>query len=137
MNQTQINKKNISECVILSVVTLGIYGIYWQYLLVKNIYSIQRNTNSCAEELLCLIFVPFYSIYWWYTRGEDVKQKLTDQNYNPRSNSIAYLILAIFGLNIISMAIMQGDFNSLISNSGAGQIKIAKEEFDFEIEIEE
>ena len=104
-----INAVDIS----LSIITFGIYGIYWLYLLVKNTRSIQKNTTSCTGEMLCLIFVPFYSLYWWYTRGENVKQEFSQHNYASTGNGIVYLILAIFGLSIVSMAIMQCDFNSL------------------------
>ena len=61
-----------------------------------------------------MIFVPFYSLYWWYTRGEKVNQEFSQRNYASTGNGIVYLILAIFGLSIVSMAIMQSDFNSLM-----------------------
>ena len=67
--------------------------------------------------MLCLIFVPFYSLYWWYTRGEKVKQEFSQHNYALTGNGTIYLILAIFGLSIVSMAIMQSDFNSLKSET--------------------
>ncbi len=113
----QLSKKNIAICILLSIVTLGIYGIYWMYLLIKNIHSIENKTNTCIGELLCLLFVPFYSLYWWYTRGEKTKQYFSEHNSTVYSNGIAYLVLGIFGLNIISMAIMQNDFNSFHSES--------------------
>lgn len=113
----QINKRNTAKCILLSIITLGIYGIYWLYLLVKNIRSIQKNTASCTGEMLCLIFVPFYSLYWWYTKGEITKQEFNQYNYASIGNGIIYLIFAILGLNIVSMAIMQSDFNSLKSET--------------------
>jgi len=109
----KINKRSIVGCILLSIITLGIYGIYWMYLLVKNTRSIQKDTYSCTEEVLCLIFVPFYSIYWWYTRGKKVKQSFKENKYTAKGNGVLYLVLAILGLNIVSMAIMQSDFNSL------------------------
>ena len=117
----QINKRSIGVCILLSIITFGIYGIYWLYLLVKNTRSIQKNTTSCTGEMLCLIFVPFYSLYWWYTRGEKVKQEFSQHNYASTGNGIVYLILAIFGLSIVSMAIMQSDFNSLKSETHSEQ----------------
>ena len=117
----QINKRSIGVCILLSIITFGIYGIYWLYLLVKNTRSIQKNTTSCTGEMLCLIFVPFYSLYWWYTRGEKVKQEFSQHNYVSTGNGIVYLILAIFGLSIVSMAIMQSDFNSLKSETHSEQ----------------
>ena len=117
----QINKRSIGTCILLSIITCGIYGIYWMYLLVKNTRSIQKNTDKCTGEMLCLIFVPFYSLYWWYTRGEKVRQGFTEHNYNATGGGVVYLVLAIFGLSIVSMAIMQSDFNSLKSETHSEQ----------------
>ena len=108
-----INKRKIARCILLSIITLGGYQIYWYYLLVKNIRTIQKDASGCAKEMLCLVFVPFYSLYWWFTRGQRVKEKFTEQGHSACGNGIAYLILGIFDLALISMAIMQNDFNSL------------------------
>ena len=63
------------------------------------------------------MFVPFYSLYWWFTRGKIVKDEFASHGYSASGNEIAYLILNLFGLGIVSMAIMQSDFNSLLSES--------------------
>ena len=117
----QINKRSIGICILLSIITCGIYGIYWMYLLAKNTRSIQKNTDKCTGEMLCLIFVPFYSLYWWYTRGEKVRQGFAEHDYNATGGGVVYLVLAIFGLSIVSMAIMQSDFNSLKSETHSEQ----------------
>lgn len=109
----QINKRNIGVCVLLSIITCGIYGIYWMYLLVKNMESIKKRTNSTIGEMLCLFLIPFYSLYWWYTRGEDLKREFISHNYSVLGGGTIYLVLAIFGLGIVSMAIMQNDFNTM------------------------
>ena len=117
----KINKRNIAVSILLSIITLGIYGIYWHYLLVKNIRALKKDYRSCTGEMLCLIFVPFYNFYWWYTRGEYAKKSMLDMQYSSTGSGITYLILAIFGLDIVSMAIMQSDFNSLpLDTNSAG-----------------
>lgn len=114
---TPINKRKIGISILLYFVTFGIYKIYWDYLLVKNIRAIKKDESSCTGEMLCLVFVPFYSIYWWITRGKFVKNSFAEQGYSANSNEIVYLILAIFGLSIVSNAILQSDFNSLSTQS--------------------
>ncbi|MEE0874880.1 MAG: hypothetical protein UIH27_15610 [Ruminococcus sp.] len=42
---------------------------------------------------------------------------LTKHSYSVSSNEMAYLVLEICGLNIVSAAIMQNDFNSLKSET--------------------
>lgn len=112
-----INKRKIGVCILLSIVTLGIYTIYWEYLLIQNTRAIQKKESSCTGELLCLVFVPFYSIYWWFTRGKIVKDRFAEHGYSAIGNEILYLIFSVIGLAIVSMAIMQNDFNSLKSES--------------------
>ena len=123
-----INKRNIATSILLSIVTFGIYLIYWEYLLVKNTRAIKKDESSCTGEMLCLIFVPFYSLYWWFTRGKTVKDEFANHGYSATGNEIAYLVLGIFGLSIVSMAIMQNDFNSLPSESTQSNQRSAKKE---------
>ncbi|CDC63776.1 pF14018 domain protein [Clostridium sp. CAG:448] len=110
-----INKRVIWKSIILSLITFGAYLIYWEYLLIKNTRAIKKDESSCTAEMLCLIFVPFYSLYWWFTRGKSVKDEFAKHGYSANGNETAYLILALFQLDIVSMAILQNDFNSLPS----------------------
>ena len=106
-------KRKVGVCILLSFITLGIYAIYWQYLLVKNVRAIKGDDSSCTGEMLCLLFVPFYSLYWWFTKGDYVKKYLSDNGKYSSSSGALYLVLSIFGLSIVAAAIMQNDFNSI------------------------
>ena len=108
-----VHKRKIWICVLLSIITFGIYYVYWQYLLLKNVKAINKDETKCTKEMLCLIFVPLYPIYWWFTRGKIVRDRAAEAGCSVAGNENAYLLLNIFKLNIISMAIMQNDFNSL------------------------
>ena len=114
-NETKIciNKRVIWKSIVFTFLSLGIYGIYWHYLLVKNVKALKNDTSKCAGEMACLILVPFYSLYWWYKSGETVKRELSTNGYDALGKGNVYLILSAFGLGIVSMAIMQDDFNSL------------------------
>lgn len=116
-NLIPINKRTIGKCIALSIITLGIYLIYWEYLLVKNTRAMQKDDSSCTGEMICLVLVPFYNLYWWFTRGKTVNDEFSKLGYTAKGNEIAYLVLGIFGLDIVSAAIMQNDFNSLNAES--------------------
>ena len=110
-----IYRKNIAVCIILSVVTFGIYGIYWDYLLVKNVRAVKGDESRCLGEMLCLELIPFYPIYWWFTRGKFIRAAFTENGFPVKGHETAYLLLSIFGLEIVCRALMQNDFNALIS----------------------
>ena len=107
--RVRVNKRSPASCILLSIFTLGLYGIYWMYLLADNTHIVQNSKKGCAGEMFCLIFVPFYSLYWWYTRGQIVKSSV---KYTSCDGAI-YILLAIFGLAIVNMALMQNDFNRI------------------------
>ena len=113
--EVPIIKRKIITSIILSIFSFGFYYIYWVCLLVTNTRAIKNNKSSYTSEILCLIFVPFYSIYWWYTRGIIVEAYMAKQGFFAKGNRFAYLIFSLLGLEIISAAIMQYDFNSLPS----------------------
>ncbi len=109
----KINRRKVGICILFSLLTFGIYMIYWKYLTIKNIKSIQGKEGKCAGELLCLVFIPFYSLFWWYTRGKTVKIMFNKSGFSVLGNEIIYLIFDFIGLSIVSLSIMQNDFNLL------------------------
>ena len=110
----KVNKRNVALAIFLSIITLGIYQIYWYHLLIKNVRTLKNDYSGTTGELLCLLFIPFYNIYWWYTRGSFVTSMLKTQS-SPSSvvsgSRLLYLLLSIFGLDIVCLAVMQSDFN--------------------------
>ena len=108
-----INKRKIGICILLSIVTLGVYRIYWQYLLVKNVHAVRKDESGCAGEMLCLLFIPFYRLYWWYVRGKSARDAFAEYGHEAVSHELIYLILCLFGLDLVVMALLQNDFNTL------------------------
>ncbi len=117
MSKQVINKRSIGKCIFFSIITFGIYYIYWMYLIVKNIRVLEkRHYDSCVGEMLCLMFVPFYMVYWVFTRGNYIKYEFNNRNYRVSSDGTMLLVLSLVGLSVVSIAIMQNDFNSLPTN---------------------
>ena len=107
-----LTKRKVEVCILLSVLTCGLFAIYWMSLLVKNVRALKHDYGSITVEMLCIVFLPFYAPYWWYTRGNDVKRLLEEHGCRVVSNGTLYMVLSIFGLGIVAMAIMQNDFNT-------------------------
>lgn len=113
-----MNKRNIALCIVLSIVTCGIYGIYWMIVLANetNVASghVQDGTSGGIVFLLTLVTCGIYGIYWAYKQGEKINEAKAMRNMPSDSNAgVLYLILEIFGLGIIAYALMQNELNKM------------------------
>jgi hypothetical protein len=123
INQTIINNYNqpkviiksrsIGLAVLLTILTCGIYGIFWFISMTdeSNSLSDKKHTSGGIALLLTLITCNIYGIYWNYKMGEkmfDIGKKYNKQISN---NSVLYLILSLFGLGLVNYCLIQSDLN--------------------------
>jgi membrane protease YdiL (CAAX protease family) len=111
-----IERRNIAVCIVLILVTCGIYGIYWIVCLTNDVNTVSGDVNGTSGGMVVLLTIVtcgIYGIYWAYKQGE--KLDFTKNNRGiPSSNSgVLYLILQIFGFGIIAYALMQNELNKL------------------------
>ena len=111
-----IERRNIAVCIVLTLVTCGIYGIYWIVCLTNDVNTVSGDVNGTSGGIVVLLTIVtcgIYGIYWAYKQGE--KLDFTKNNRGiPSSNSgVLYLILQIFGFGIIAYALMQNELNKL------------------------
>ena len=120
--QYSFQQRSIAVAIILSIVTCGIYGIYWLITIVNELNEAsgsENDTSGAIVFLLGLITCNIYTIYWMYKAGEKVNR--VQQNYGAYSDSsasILYLVLALFGLEIVSLALIQNELNKAVEASG-------------------
>ena len=119
-NITDLEEENIAKNVIFTIITFGVYGYIWLYRMSRNIKCLNNDKSSLTGELLCLLFVPFYMLYWVYTRAKSIKTQADCRNIQIGDSATLYLILSLFGLNIVSIALMQNDLNIVIRNKEKG-----------------
>ncbi len=106
--------RNIALCIIFSIITCDIYGLYWMYMLNEELNSITGETNGTSGGLVILFSIltcGIYTWYWYYKMGEKVDYIREKQGLNPGSSQILFLILGIFGLGIVNYALMQDAIN--------------------------
>ena len=110
-------KRNIGVCILLSIVTCGIYGIIWLVQMVDELNAAAGETNPTSGIvvfLLSLVTCNIYSWYWFYKAGELVNRASGARGGTQDQNrGILYLVLSILGLNIVSMALIQDELNKL------------------------
>ena len=112
-----IQKRNIALCVILSIVTCGIYGIYWSICMVNDLNTASgqyEDTSGGMVFLLTLVTCGIYYLYWLYKAGEKVNYiKQRNGVYTDSNTGILYLLLGIFGFSIISDCLIQSELNNV------------------------
>lgn len=101
-----INRRSIVSGIVLSILTCGIYSIFWLYSIVND-YCRLNGLEEKGGMVIVLIFVTcgIYGIYWTYKMGELV-EPISGQN-----DRVLYLVLALFGFSIVNYAIWQDFLN--------------------------
>ena len=110
---TDVAPRSIPISIILSFVTCGIYMLYWIYRLNDEINELAQDETAPGGGLVIILTVltcGIYGLYWYYRMGEKC-------DYIAQTNSssnVLYLVLGIFGLGIVSVALMQDTINRVL-----------------------
>ena len=111
-----IQPRNIVTAVIFSILTCGIYTIYWFIVLTDDLNRLTKEDNDMSgglSFLLTLVTCGIYGFFWSYKMG----QKVDKLNNNSSGYSgIVYIILMLCGLDIVSYALMQDCINKTLEN---------------------
>ena len=107
-------KRNVALMLILSVVTCGLYSLYWIYAARTEFkqFSGYPDVNPALELLLCLICFP-YTYFWIYKFSIDIARCQREHGKPGTDNSVINLLLTFFGLFIVSELIIQTQLNEL------------------------
>jgi len=116
-----MKERNVVLAIVLTIVTCGIYGLYW-------IYSMNNEANQLADEpnstsgglviLLSIITCGIYMIYWNYKMGKKVYAIQLKNNFPASDNSVLFLVLALVGLSIVNFVLIQLELNKAITREG-------------------
>lgn len=109
-------KRNIVTAILLSIVTCGIYGIYWFIALTDEINAVSNHTEDTSGGLafvFTLITCGIYGWIWYYKMGEKLDEASVNRGLPSQSRGLLYLLLGFFGLGIVSYALMQDTLNKL------------------------
>lgn len=110
--------RNIALSIVFSIITCGIYSIYWFVVLTDEInrekpeYAAELSGVACF--LISLITCNIYGIYWAFKIGEKL-DTIKDERGIPtgRDSNIMYLILELIGFNVIVLALAQNEMNKI------------------------
>ncbi|WP_035789607.1 DUF4234 domain-containing protein [Butyrivibrio sp. XBB1001] len=114
LNVSGIQKRDLVVAILLTIVTCGIYAIYWFIVLTDETNQITNQPEATSGGLafvFSLITCGIYYFYWSYKMGEKVD--IIKGNPNG-STSILFLVLSIVGFGIVNYFIAQDAINNLV-----------------------
>lgn len=112
-----LQRRDIATCIILSIVTFGIYGIYWFIKLVDEVNRVSNDQSAFSGGvtwLLSFVTCGIYGWYWYYQAGKKMNYAKQVRNIPAEGNiEILYLVLAAFRMGIVAKCLIQNDLNNM------------------------
>jgi len=113
-----IEKRSVGLAIVLSILTCGIYLIYWEYKIWDSLYKANgQPSNAGVDVLLSFVTCGIYMIYMFYKGGKMESTAFAKYDLPQKDDSMLYLILGIFGLGIVSFAILQSNLNNILADA--------------------
>ncbi len=107
------HKKDLTMCIILTIVTCGIYSIVWLYQIGSSLYQLNNEPDKASTDMLLgFVTCGIYFLVTYYKYGKLASQYREKQGLSPSDNSTLYLVLGILGVSIANLIIMQLEINN-------------------------
>ena len=95
-----MNKRSVAAVVILTIITLGIYGLVW-FVKTKN----EMVEQGADVPTAWLLIIPIAGIYWHWKWAGGVEHVTRGK----QSQAVVFILIIL--LNIIGMAVVQDMLN--------------------------
>ena len=106
-------RRNIVIGILVSLLTCGIYGLYWQYKQIATLNAWLKRDEYAFWPWLLLSIITC-GIYYEYKMANGINTVQADNDMVFDSSlPIICVLLAIFGLGIASLAVQQHQINRL------------------------
>ncbi len=108
--ENEFKNRNIIKCVIYTILTFGIYGLYWISKL-ENEFAKENNREKKGTYLVVytLLTLGTYKTVWLYKIGKDL-EKIGHIN-----NMYLYAIIDMLSFGLISIILLQIEVNKISS----------------------
>ena len=122
MFMQKFQKKSLLTISLLSLVTCGIYMLYWIYTTSKDVnsYMEEEYFNPSLSAVLSLATCGLFTVYWFYKYGtivfNDMSKKANLESYGESALVLAILLFVPFGY-IYSIVALQSKLNIIYDNN--------------------
>lgn len=104
-------RRNVGSCVILTILTFGIFGIIWLTKICKDLNRLHGDENPVGSEVLMFLFVPFYSVYWGYAKGKQMYEDSKKRGGNLTDRKYIYLAMNLMFMQLFTLGFIQTQLN--------------------------
>jgi hypothetical protein len=114
--RANIRKRDLAMTIILSIVTCGIYGLVWFFGMVEDLNTAAPDPDDKTAGTVLLLSIVTCGIYGWiwlYKAGDKVDRIRQMNGELPSNSGLIYLLCALFGLSIVSYALIQSELNKV------------------------
>lgn len=110
-----MKKRNYLLCVLLTIITLGLYGLYWLVQITDTVNELAKpykKTSGIEALLFELVTCGIYTYFWSWKIGVVLDHERSKAGLSPKNLKLLFLILTFFAWPA-SMALMQKEINEI------------------------
>ena len=110
-----LKERSVVGVIILTIVTCGIYGIYWTYDSISSMEQVSGHESSIGAVvilLLVLLFGPVGYLLFGMAADEQLNYIKTMRGGQAVDNKVMYMLLGFF-IPIVLIPIVQDEVNRL------------------------
>lgn len=112
-SRPKIVKRDLVMAILLSVLTCGIYSLYWLAVMTDEVNRVSDDYDISGglAVLLTLLTCGLFGIYWTWKLGQKLYSAGQKYGVHIEDKSILYLILTLFQFGFVSYILIQDDLN--------------------------
>jgi hypothetical protein len=117
-----ITERGIAKELVLTMVTCGLYGMYWFYVTDDELARASGDPEISATKDLLLTFVTcgVWAIYCYYRNAKKCHELSTRYGLNRQDQSTTVVLTMALGVGFIGWYLLQVEYNALAA-AGRGQ----------------
>lgn len=110
--------RSVATVIILTIVTCGIYGLYWLYVTADGLENYGRTGSiSPAVQLVLAIFISIAGfVLFGIAANDNLNSIRAQRGLMPVDNKVVYIILGVF-IPIVLIGLVQNEINKMVGNN--------------------
>ena len=101
--------------IVLTIITCGIYGLFWQYkqINVLNAWLGRSEFDFVTWLVLSIVTCGIFAVYYEYKMAKGINEVQEHNGLRVHDElALICLLLTVFGFGLVSIAIQQADINN-------------------------